>query len=510
MIKKYKLHILFVAFLIILILFTYKDYGITWDENFFLNIGKYFINGLLRIVNINSNLTTQGALPYYFELHLKGHGVIFDMGAVFFSLFFKKFSFEIYHLIKALMAVPIFLFVGLILSKMTNVYVSLFSMLLLLLFPRFYGDIFNNPIDVPVAFCLALLVLYFIYFVGSRQNLWQQIILGLISAITINQRLILSYLFGLNLLILFLINIWQKKSLIKTLIKISLISIFTFVFMHLTHPYLFTHPIIGLYEMVVAIKQYPWTATVLFDGSLIEANELPGSYLLKSILITSPASTISLFVLGNIYLAYLFFKKKRNHEKKFIYLYFLLIFYAPLILFYLFRPVLYDGWRHFLFLTIPIVIMAGFGFLWITKIKNKFLKLILLVIIGFNLVQTGREMVRLHPYQYIYYNELVGGLKGAYLKYETDYWGAAYKEAALWFNKNVNKTDQKYIIKTEGDPVSSSYYFKKNMTQTGIMVEADYCISFTRWYLHNLCPGKIVYTVEREGVPLVFIKKIRE
>ena len=96
--KQYKWHFLFIVSLVTLILFTYKDYGISWDENYFLNIGKYFINALLRLIHINSNLVVQG-LPSkdYFELHLKGHGVIFDMTAVFFSLFFKNFSFEIYH-----------------------------------------------------------------------------------------------------------------------------------------------------------------------------------------------------------------------------------------------------------------------------------------------------------------------------------------------------------------------------------------------------------------------------
>jgi hypothetical protein len=35
----------------------------------------------------------------------------------------------------------------------------------------------------------------------------------------------------------------------------------------------------------------------------------------------------------------------------------------------------------------------------------------------------------LHPYQYTYYNQFVGGTGEAALRYETDYWLTCYKEA---------------------------------------------------------------------------------
>ena len=36
--------------------------------------------------------------------------------------------------------------------------------------------------------------------------------------------------------------------------------------------------------------------------------------------------------------------------------------------------------------------------------------------------------------------------------------------------------------------------------------QADYFISYTRWNLDTIFPGKIIYQVEREGVPLNIIK----
>ncbi len=38
-------------------------------------------------------------------------------------------------------------------------------------------------------------------------------------------------------------------------------------------------------------------------------------------------------------------------------------------------------------------------------------------------------LVLLHPYQYLYYNPLVGGLEGAARNYDTDYWVNIMPEA---------------------------------------------------------------------------------
>ena len=57
--------------------------------------------------------------------------------------------------------------------------------------------------------------------------------------------------------------------------------------------------------------------------------------------------------------------------------------------------------------------------------------------------------VYLHPYQYIYYNSLVGGAKGAFRNFELDYWGTSYREAALYINQ-VAPANSTVLV---GDPV---------------------------------------------------------
>jgi hypothetical protein len=40
------------------------------------------------------------------------------------------------------------------------------------------------------------------------------------------------------------------------------------------------------------------------------------------------------------------------------------------------------------------------------------------------------EMVRLHPYQYTYFNRIAGGVPGAQGRYMLDYWGLSFKQAS--------------------------------------------------------------------------------
>ena len=46
-------------------------------------------------------------------------------------------------------------------------------------------------------------------------------------------------------------------------------------------------------------------------------------------------------------------------------------------------------------------------------------------------------LARLHPYEYVAYNHLVGGPRGAYERYEGDYWSDSLREASLMLNRIV-------------------------------------------------------------------------
>lgn len=498
--------VFFLLFLLAFIFLTYKDYGVVFDEKVFLMVGRYYTALILNTLAIPHNLI--GTRFEQANIHIKTHGVVFDVFVFFLTLFFNRFSFELYHLLKALLSLPTFILLFSIVKKLLNEKLAVASVIFLALFPRFYGDIFVNSVDVPNAFFFSLAFFYFLYFLKSNQAFLKQIFFSLILAVLVSQRALFVYVLGVDLAVLFLFNRLVKKENLKDLIfKTLTVFVSTVVFAHLTHPYLFQNPVKGVIEMMTAAQKFPFQAAVLFDGQLFEAAKLPWYYLPKTMLITIPEAILFLFFLGIFYLLSFFLKKNSGLTQKIISLYLLLLFFAPILINFFLRPLLYDSWRHFLFLTVPLIVIACFGVDYLLNIKIKVVFFASLFFVGLNLFLVGREMVQLHPYQYIYYNSLIGGLKGAYLKYETDYWGVSYKEGVYWFNKNINLKDKFYKIKVEGDPLSSSYYFLKNMKLIDNPLEADYVITFTRWGLDKFHQGEVIYTVERQGVPLVYIKK---
>jgi hypothetical protein len=50
-------------------------------------------------------------------------------------------------------------------------------------------------------------------------------------------------------------------------------------------------------------------------------------------------------------------------------------------------------------------------------------------------------LVRLHPYEYLVYNSLVGGLDGASRRYDLDYWFGSMPEAINYLEAYLRRTE---------------------------------------------------------------------
>ncbi len=68
-------------------------------------------------------------------------------------------------------------------------------------------------------------------------------------------------------------------------------------------------------------------------------------------------------------------------------------------------------------------------------------------------------MILNHPYYYLYYNQLVGGLNGAYGKYETDYYYHTIREGSEWLDNYLTKNKQKEAVKIATN-FSVNWYFR--------------------------------------------------
>ena len=150
--------------------------------------------------------------------------------------------------------------------------------------------------------------------------------------------------------------------------------------------------------------------------------------------------------------------------------------------------------------------MAGLGMESILKRATrpvvKILFAVLLILPG---VIAG---IRLHPYEYVYYNTLV---KDPNERFELDYWAISYREAAEYVN-TVAPANTNIMVVGPGQVVD--LYIREDLTVLSddeeITEPFDYVIITTRYNFDvEMYPeATIVYTVERNGMILTVVKKI--
>jgi hypothetical protein len=198
----------------------------------------------------------------------------------------------------------------------------------------------------------------------------------------------------------------------------------------LSWPYLWAAPLARFLESSQIMSEFPWEGKVLFQGVDYKSDDLPRTYLPMLVSYQFTLPVLLLFVLGVI--AAVNRSLKRTLSGLLVIVLFAW-FFLPLLLVVLVTPVMYDNFRQFLFITPPIFLFAAVGFdALFAKFSHRMAQVIILIIA----IAPGVYWnIMLHPYQYVFYNQLTGGVRGAFRKYEMDYWMTAYKEATNFLNE---------------------------------------------------------------------------
>lgn len=249
------------------------------------------------------------------------------------------------------------------------------------------------------------------------------------------------------------------------------ISIAAYVLMVLMWPYAIEGPIAHVKEAFTGMSQFATGIRQNFEGSMLWSDALPWYYTPKYILLTIPIAVI----LGVLIYPFVGGLKKENRFTTFI-VYFSFIF--PVFWIVYTNANVYGGWRHSLFVYLPIVVAAGLGFNALVEfVKNKYVKITLTILPFIILLLPLTHVIKNHPYEYVYFNEMAGGVKGAYGDYELDYYYHSTREASEWIIANAEKsglqTGNKIIVST-WHPASVSYYFRKDTNR--------FQVGFVRWY----------------------------
>jgi len=221
----------------------------------------------------------------------------------------------------------------------------------------------------------------------------------------------------------------EKGRSFRVLIPYFLIAAVT---TYITWPSLWDAPVRSYIESLFLASDFPWTGKVLFNGTRYSVGTFPISYfpVLISIQFTLTALLTSAagFVLG----IYRTFKGSLDWR---VFTIIVLWLIAPFILVIILKPTIYDNFRHMLFAIPPMFIFGSFGIQAVfNRIKKPFQRILIILIL---ILPNIFSLIRLHPYQYVYYNAFTNGVDGAFRNYEMDYWGTSYREAANYLNDNA-------------------------------------------------------------------------
>lgn len=194
-------------------------------------------------------------------------------------------------------------------------------------------------------------------------------------------------------------------------------------------PYLWEDPIGRYWESLQVMRNFEWEFPVLFQGVVHKGSDLPRTFLpvIYTLQMTIPA--ILLGLVGALATIRQSMRNPTGVEEKVIVGLWLLV---PLAMGVLAAPAFYDNGRQYLFTLPPVFLFASIGISILgSTLRSKGLQLALSALV---LLPGILGIIRLHPYQYVFYNELVGGSGGAFRQYELDYWATSYQQAVETLN----------------------------------------------------------------------------
>lgn len=341
---------------------------------------------------------------------------------------------------------------------------AVFVLLLFAVTPAFIGHSYNNLKDIPFALGYISTTFLILKFLNSeKRNSFHVTFLTLSIAFTMSIRaagaVVIFYMF-----LFFFVSVIQnfystgninRKEISFKLLLIISISFTAYFLSILLWPYALQDPIRNPIKAYRIMADFPDTFRQIFEGKAEWSDFMPWYYLPKSMLITIPV-----VVLSGTGLFFVFAKRIFNGKNGLIISLLIFTILFPVLFAIIGKSNLYSSWRQFLFIYPALVLIAASGFNSLyDAISKKYIKLIITSILIILAIHPVRYMISNPRYFYLYYNQFVGGLKGAYGNYETDYYYISQTEASEWLINylEAGKTDS--IIKVNAT-YSVSWQFR--------------------------------------------------
>jgi hypothetical protein len=424
----------------------YRDHGRTFDEWMQDDYGQ---RTLLWYLSFGKDRSFMEIAP---QIHMPEHGPAYEV----FVAAIQRMTGELWDtrsLINGIVGVLGIFFVAMCGRELAGPWGAFTAAAGLALYPRYTGAMFANSKDVPFTVAMILVLWLTLRMMrrwddhGRRFEVLDYALLG--AAIGAAAAVRVNALAWFALLGLLAVGYWVRhraklatgRAVREELAAMTgaalVIGSTCYLVMSLLWPFLILNPTTGLLDAIKMMAKYDWNNTVLFGGERVLATDLPLSYAPTWLFIGSPLPLVCGVIAAFFVFCWMLVRRVRVPAG------YLLVagsFVLPLVLIMGLHATLYNGLRQFLYIVPGMVLLAtGLLVAAVRKLREAGLQWVAWGLIGLAVLGQGEAAyasAKIYPYEYAYFNPLVGGYSAAHLEFEGDYWGSCSTEAARWLAAN--------------------------------------------------------------------------
>jgi hypothetical protein len=511
---------LLIAGLLVLAALIFRDYGISNDEEVQHRYGE------LIVAYYQSGFADR-ALFGYKNLYL--YGGLFDIAAVLLAKILPLDVYALRHLLSAVVGVAGIAATAAVARLVAGARAALIAALALALCGPWFGAMFNHTKDIP--FAAAMIgALWFLLRLSRdlpaprfSDVIGFGLMLGAATGLRAMGLLLVGYA-GLAVLIhLPRPAAWSAKETasaasfaLRSGLRFLPAFALGYLIMIAAWPWAAQAPLNPLHA-IFSFAHFHYEIRTIVAGHVYKMADVPWWYVPFYLAIKSP-----LLVLGGAAAALVFAiwprsrprdEDARRRRREIAFIAFVAAF--PVVCEAVTEGPAFTGMRHFLFVLPPLAVLCGVGFdamLGALAPWRAARMAATAALIG-ALTWNASLLVRLHPYEYMFYNELVGGLHGAERRYEMDYWVNMMPEAvgalAAYLNLAQETSPRSYTVGVCGEKFSFDNYADKRLRASPGWLEADFFIAPTHMNCDRLVDGRVIARIERLGVTIGVVKDRR-
>ena len=505
----------------------YKDYGISWDEPVHREIAGVTAKYLSSIFMPDFQPPEFASLAPLAEYSAKQYGVVFDLPMYIADLLLgyngsMPEAYYLRHLCNFLLFyVSVFFFYLIVRNRFESRALGLIGCLFLILSPRIFAESFYGK-DI-VFLSLFIICIYFFTRYLNKKTIVNSLLFALATALVVDQRITGVFIPFLAIVVTGFDEMKANRTfnnLHKRLLPLFAYLISFSFFTVLFWPYLWENPMRNFINAFAFMNKFPITYPVLYLGTFIKSTAVPWHYIPVWILITTPLVYTFFFLIGS-FLSIQGMLKNRikfysNDRERQDFL-FLLLFFVPLTAVIVLNSALYDGWRHLYFIYAPFLLIAMTGVARLIGIikeahtgRERRAGILIMVVTVLCLISTSYQMMRYHPFQNVYFNNLAGNNVGEI--FELDYWGLSFRQGLEY----IVKSDKRPVIGLSANVIApminNAVFLEKQdirRLRGADIHQADYFLTNYRWHPQPYKLTNEVYSISVDNQKIMSVFKLR-